>query len=150
MKRVVSVACALLLIAVWGWVRKSDRPASPDSKSPPLSAIILPQNYIRAASSLAADDFSKARDYLAELAREGTGDLQARAQSAADAPDIEAMREHFRALSEVAINRSYPEGYAIAFCPTYKGGVRWIQKRDAPIANPYLGKSGPPCGFFVD
>jgi hypothetical protein len=150
MKRLVSVACALLLIAVWGWVRKSDRPASSSSKAPPLSAIILPLNYIHAASSLAEDDFNKAKDYLVALAREGTGDLQARAQSAADAPDIEAMRENFKALSEVAINRSYPEGYAIAFCPMYKGGARWIQRRDAPIANPYLGKSGPPCGFFVD
>ena len=40
---------------------------------------------------------------------------------------------------------SYPDDYAVAFCPMYKNGSKWIQKREAPIANPYLGKSGRPA-----
>ena len=40
--------------------------------------------------------------------------------------------------------------FLCSFCPLYKEGSKWIQKREAPIANPYLGKSVPPCGSFVD
>jgi hypothetical protein len=108
-------------------------------------------SYMDAASALAQDDFAKAKESLNLLAEESRGDLQARAQHAAKAADIEAMREAFKTLSEnAAIHMSYPDDYAVVFCSTYKGGSKWIQKRDAPIANPYLGKSGSTCGVFVD
>jgi hypothetical protein len=108
-------------------------------------------SYVHASSALAVDDFERARQFLIALATESSGDLKARAQAAADARDIETMRAAFKTLTEeVAVNMSYPDDYAVAFCPMYKDGSKWIQKREAPIANPYLGKSGPPCGSFVD
>jgi hypothetical protein len=108
-------------------------------------------SYMDVASALAQDDFAKAKESLDLLAKESKGDLQARALAAARTVDIEAMRESFKSLSErAAINMSYPDDYAVAFCPTYKDGSKWIQKRDAPIANPYLGKAKPTCGSFVD
>ena len=61
------------------------------------------------------------------------------------------MRALFKGLTEgIVVNMSYPDDYAVAFCPMYKNGSKWIQKREAPIANPYLGKSKPACGSFVD
>jgi hypothetical protein len=115
------------------------------------SDIFLPMSYFHAASALAVDDFGRAREFLRGLASESTGDLRARAEAAAASPDIETMRESFKTLSEeVAVHRSYPDDYAVAFCPRYKDGSKWIQKREAPIANPYLGKSVPACGSFVD
>jgi hypothetical protein len=123
--------------------------ASIDMPAP--TTIILPMDYMHAASALAEDDFGKAREHLIALAKAGTGDLQTKAQAAADAADIEAMRESFKALTEeVAVNMTYPDEYAVAFCPMYKDGSKWIQKREAPIANPYFGKSMQTCGAFVD
>jgi len=108
-------------------------------------------NYMHASSALAMDDFERARQFLISLATESTGDLKIQAQAAAGAPDIKAMRVSFKTLTEeVAVHMSYPDDYAVAFCPMYKDGSKWIQKREAPIANPYLGKSVPPCGSFVD
>jgi len=118
---------------------------------PAAPSHLLPMSYFHASSALAADDFGRAREFLRALASESTGDLKARAESAAGAPEIEEMRESFKTLTEgVAIHLSYPDDYAVAFCPRYKNGSKWIQKREAPIANPYLGKSVPTCGSFVD
>jgi hypothetical protein len=108
-------------------------------------------SYFHASSALAADDFGRAREFLLALASDSSGDLKARAEAAAGTTEIEAMRESFKALTEeIAVHMSYPDDYAVAFCPRYKSGSKWIQKREAPIANPYLGKSVPACGSFVD
>jgi hypothetical protein len=126
-------------------------PACAPKSGQQKSDIILPMSYFAASSALAVDDFGRAREFLLALASASTGDLKTRAEAAAAAPDIETMRESFKALTEeVAIHRSYPDDYAVAFCPRYKNGSKWIQKREAPIANPYLGKSVPTCGSFVD
>src|SRR5262245_13670841 len=53
---------------------------------------LLPMSYFHASSALAAADFSRAREFLRALASETTGDLKARAESAAATPDLEAMR----------------------------------------------------------
>ncbi|HET9220682.1 MAG TPA: hypothetical protein VFR18_27125 [Terriglobia bacterium] len=112
---------------------------------------VLPMDYMYTASALAIDDFGKAQESLAALSRNSKGDLRDRAKAAAAAADIETMRERFKALTEeVAIHMSYPDDYAVAFCPRYKDGSKWIQKREAPLANPYLGKSVPACGGFFD
>ena len=119
--------------------------------SPPEPDLVLPMSYFHASSALANDDFSRAREFLRALASDSTGELKARAEDAASAGDIETMRASFKALTEyIAVNRTYPDDYAVAFCSMYKNGSKWIQKREAPIANPYLGKSTPPCGSFVD
>ena len=121
------------------------------ARKEPASETILPMSYFYASSALAEDDFGRAREFLRSLAAESRGDLKTRAQTAAGMPTIEGMRTSFKALTEeVAVNRSYPDDYAVAFCSMYKNGSKWIQKREAPIANPYLGKATPPCGSFVD
>ena len=150
MKRLQLIAGTLALLLVLRWIQ-SERPASSIQETPNPSDIVLPMKYVDAASALAEDDFASAQESLIALAKASTGDLNSRAQAAATAADIEAMREAFKTLSEeVAMNRSYPDDYAVAFCATSKGGSKWIQKRDAPIANPYTGKAAPPCGAFVD
>lgn len=132
----------LVLAILWGCAPNDEQQGS---------TTLLSMNYMHAASALAMDDFGRAREFLISLATESAGDLKARAHAAAEAPDIAAMREAFKTLTEeVAVNMSYPDDYAVAFCPMYKDGSKWIQKREAPIANPYLGKSVPPCGSFVD
>jgi hypothetical protein len=137
----LQVFAIFLLVSIFG--------CAPEKQQPP--AIFLPMTYLHASSALAADDFGKAKVFLRALAAESRGDLKARAEDAAGTGDIEAMRESFKALTEeVAVHMGYPDDYAVAFCPRYKNGSKWIQKREAPIANPYLGKSVPACGSFVD
>jgi hypothetical protein len=149
MKRLQLIAGTLALVLVLRWIQQ--RPTSSNSETANPSDISLPLEYMDAVSALAVDDFASAQKSLNALAKASTGDLHSRAQVAANSTDIEAMREAFKSLSEeAAMNRSYPDGYAVAFCSTSMGGSRWIQKRDAPIANPYSGKAAPPCGAFVD
>jgi hypothetical protein len=132
---------ALLLVHMWGCT----------SKKPETPNLVVPISYFHAASALAVDDFGRAREFLKTVASESSGDLRTHAQAAAASPDIETMRALFKGLTEgIVVNMSYPDGYAVAFCPIYKNGSKWIQKREALIANPYLGKSVPPCGAFVD
>jgi len=106
-------------------------------------------HYMDAAAALAADDLEKAKASLAALAKESTGELQKLAQAAADTGDIAATRERFKALSVVATSMDLPEGYAVAMCPMYKGGSKWVQKRET-LHNPYFGKTMPTCGSFVN
>jgi hypothetical protein len=151
MKRISILVGALALILLWRWLVVNERPEPPAEQTAEVSYTVVPMSYMDVASALAQDDFAKAKESLDLLAKESKGDLQARALAAARTVDIEAMRESFKSLSErAAINMSYPDDYAVAFCPTYKDGSKWIQKRDAPIANPYLGKAKPTCGSFVD
>ena len=140
MKR--AVIGTLFLVHLWGCAAKKQETPN----------LVVPMSYFHAASALAADDFGRAREFLKTVAIESRGDLRTQAQAAAASPDIETMRAYFKGLTEaVVVNMSYPDdNYAVAFCPMYKNGSKWIQKREAPIANPYLGKSGPPCGSFVD
>jgi hypothetical protein len=143
MKRIVLIAGVLVAgyMSLWRYF--------PDREAP--ESIVLPMEYMATASALYEEDFAKAKSSLQVLVASSTGDLRSKAQTAAAAPDIEAMREAFKTLTEeVAINMSYPDEYAVAFCANYKDGSKWIQKREAPIANPYLGKSKAACGSFVD
>ena len=150
MKRLQLITATLVVLLLLKWVQY-DYPVTSTPETPQSSAILLPVEYMHAASALALDDFSKARESLTALAKASTGDLQARSQVAANAADIETMRSSFKALTEkVVVNMSYPDEYSVAFCPMYKGGSKWIQKREAPIANPYFGKSMQTCGGFVD
>jgi hypothetical protein len=103
-----------------------------------------------AAAALAADDLPKAKAALAALASESTGELKTLAQAAADTGDIAATRDAFKALSKVATTMELPPDYAVAFCPMYKNGSKWVQKKDATIANPYFGKQMLTCGNFVN
>jgi hypothetical protein len=104
-------------------------------------------HYIDAAAALAEDDFDKAKISLTALAKETTGELQARAQAAADTGQIAATREAFKALSAIAVQMELPPDYAVAYCPMYKGGAKWVQKKET-LANPYYGKEMLTCGNF--
>lgn len=102
-------------------------------------------HYIAAQEALAADNFAKAKSSLTELAKESQGEVKARAQAAADATSIAAMRKAFKPLSEAVVKLALPAGHVVAFCPMYEGGGSWVQKGEK-IANPYYGKSMLTCG----
>jgi len=101
--------------------------------------------YVAAQEALAADDFAKAKTALTDLAKESQGEVKARAQAAADAANIAAMRKAFKPLSAAVIQMSLPEGHVVAFCPMYEGGASWVQKGQK-VSNPYYGKSMLTCG----
>jgi hypothetical protein len=128
---------ALLMISVSGCSTNS-------VKAAPLSP-----NYTAAQEALAVDDYDKAKVALTALAAESTGDFQKEAQTAASAPDIDSMRMAFRSASDILIKSGVPAQYAVAYCPMYKGGSTWVQKKGS-IVNPYTGKSMPGCGVFKE
>jgi hypothetical protein len=155
MKRIPYIAGTIALLAAFGCAPKTDQPAE-DKKAPeakeaaaPTSSDTLPLSYMDAATALSIDDFDKAKVSLTKLSKETTGDLQAKATTAANAADLPAMREAFKELSAVAVNFKLPPEYAVAFCPMFKGGSKWVQKKDK-LANPYFGKSMQTCGSFVN
>jgi hypothetical protein len=123
--------------------------AAPDAAPAAAPPTTVSMNYIDAAAALAADDLDKAKASLAAFAKESSGEIQKLAQAAADTGDIAATRERFKALSAVVTNMPLPDGYAVAFCPMYKGGSKWVQKKDT-IHNPYFGKTMQTCGTFVN
>jgi hypothetical protein len=107
----------------------------------------LSPNYIAAQEALAVDNYDQAKTALAALSAESNGEFQKEAQAAAAAPDIDSMRMAFRSASDILIKDGVPAEYAVAFCPMYKGGSSWVQKKGS-IVNPYTGKSMPGCGVF--
>jgi hypothetical protein len=112
-----------------------------------VSAAPLSPNYTDAQNALAADNFGDAKKALKALAAESTGDFQRADDEAASAPDIDSMRTAFRSASDILIKNGVPAEYAVAYCPMYKGGSSWVQKK-GDIVNPYTGKSMPGCGVF--
>lgn len=133
----MGILCAGLLIFAAGCSTNS-------VKTAPLSP-----NYTAAQEALAVDDYDKAKVALTALAAESTGDFQKETQAAASAPDIDSMRMAFRSASDILIKGGVPAQYAVAYCPMYKGGSSWIQKKGS-IVNPYTGKSMPGCGVFKE
>jgi len=111
-------------------------------KAAPLSA-----NYVAAQEALSADNFDQAKTALSALAAESTGDFHKEIIAAASAADIDSMRVAFRSASDVLIKNGVPAEYAVAYCPMYKGGASWIQKK-GPIDNPYMGQKMLTCGEF--
>ena len=159
------ISCALLILATLSACSPAPEPTpaplketTPDAAPPPSTTEAVPEppapatlsmHYMDAAAALAADDFESAKASLAALAKESTGELQKLAQAAADTGDIAATRERFKALSVVATSMKLPEGYAVALCPMYKGGSKWVQKKET-LHNPYFGKTMATCGSFVN
>ena len=132
-----SAACAALLFAAAAC-------SSTTVKATPLSP-----NYTAAQEALAVDDFDAAKVALNALASESSGDFQKEIQTATTAADIDSMRLAFRSASDILIKNGVPAQYAVAYCPMYKGGSSWIQKKGS-IVNPYTGKSMPGCGAFKE
>jgi hypothetical protein len=165
MNRIPYIIGTAAVLAVLGCAPKdkltTDAPAAPPQEAAktetpavaapatPASDGVLPMSYMDAATSLAADDFDKAKAALTALAKESTGELQTKAQAAADTGQIAAMREKFKDLSALAATMKLPPDYAVAFCPMYKGGSKWVQKKET-LANPYFGASMLTCGSFVN
>jgi hypothetical protein len=133
----MGILCAGLLIS-------ASACATNTVKAAPLSL-----NYTAAQEALAVDDFDKAKVALTALEAESTGDFQKEIQTAATAPDIDSMRMAFRSASDILIKNGVPAQYAVAYCPMYKGGSSWVQKKGS-IVNPYTGKSMPGCGVFKE
>jgi hypothetical protein len=140
----------LALLATPGCVSKDEPPTAPAAEGTPETPApdgVLSTHYMDAATALADDDFDKAKVSLTALAKETTGELQAKAQAAADTGQIAAMRDAFKALSAIAVRMQLPPDYAVAYCPMFKGGAKWVQKKDT-LANPYYGKTMSTCGRF--
>ena len=102
-------------------------------------------HYIQAQEALAADDYETARGALAELAENKSGgdEMNELTRKAAQAEDINAMRNAFKPLSKQAVKQDLPEGVVVAYCPMLR--ARWLQK-DGDVANPYYGESMLTCG----
>ena len=130
-----ALICTLLLIYTAGCSQNNEKPAP------------LWTSYGTAQQALANDNFEEAKSALMALATESTGEFQKQIETAASAADIDAMRMAFRSASDTLIQNGVPPEYAVAFCPMYKGGASWVQKK-GPIVNPYTGKSMPGCGSF--
>jgi hypothetical protein len=157
MKRITLLLAVIVLISLSACAPtenaptpKEEKPTAAVPEAPaPTTPTTLSMNYIDAATALAADDFAKAKASLTALAKESTGDIKTLAQTAADTGDIAAMRAAFKPLSVVATSMELPTGYAVALCPMYQGGSKWVQKKDK-IANPYFGKTMQTCGSFIN
>lgn len=161
MNRIPFVVGTLAMVAMLGCAPKNDQStsssAAPEAKeadvpatpAPPPPDGVLPMSYMDAATALAADDFDKAKISLTALAKQSSGEMQTRAQSAANAANIAEMRTSFKELSAIASQMQLPTDYAVAFCPMYKGGSKWVQKKET-LANPYYGKTMLTCGNFVN
>lgn len=121
---------------------------APEPQPAQPASTVLSVHYMDAAVALAADDLDKAKASLSALAKESTGEMKTLAQAAADTGDIAATRERFKALSAVAAGMELPADYAVAYCPMYKGGSKWVQKKTDTLANPYYGKAMLTCGNF--
>lgn len=102
-------------------------------------------HYIEAQEALAADDYEKARGALSQLAENRSGDeeMAQLVRKAAQAEDINALRNAFKPLSEKAVGATLPDDVVVAYCPMVD--ARWLQK-DGEIANPYYGKEMLTCG----
>ena len=111
------------------------------------ASTVLSMHYMDAAAALAGDNLEKAKAALEALANESTGEMKTLAQAAANTGDIAATRERFKPLSAVAAKMELPKDYAVAFCPMYKGGSKWVQRKGT-LANPYFGKTMLTCGTF--
>ena len=111
------------------------------------ASTVLSMHYMDAAAALAEDNLEKAKVALEALANESTGEMKTLAQAAANTGDIAATRERFKSLSELATKMELPKDYAVALCPMYKGGSKWVQKKGT-LANPYFGKTMLTCGSF--
>jgi hypothetical protein len=162
MRQITLLFLAFILLVFSSCAPKTDSPpsseavpqATPEPQKAPEAAAapasnVLSMHYMDAAAALAADDLEKAKAALTALANESTGELKTLAQAAADTGDIAATRDAFKALSKVATTMELPTDYAVAFCPMYKGGAKWVQKKDK-LANPYYGKQMLTCGSFVN
>ena len=163
MRRIPFLFLALILLTFSACASKTDstapREAAPEAAPTPEAtqtpepaaptSNVLSTHYMDAAAALAADDLEKAKAALTALANESTGEMKTLAQAAADTGDIAATRDAFKALSKVATTMELPPDYAVAFCPMYKNGAKWVQKKDK-LANPYYGKTMLTCGSFVN
>lgn len=154
----ITLPAATFFLLVFSACAPTDTPTTPKEAVPeaavepepePTTPTVLSMHYVDAAAALAADDLKKAKASLAALAKESTGEMKKLAQAAADTGDIAATRERFKALSVLATGMELPEDYAVAFCPMYKGGSKWVQKKGT-LANPYYGKQMLTCGSFVN
>lgn len=153
--KLLTLCSIALIISLLVACTPSDDAAAPEKPAPEVTAApappskVLSTHYVDAATALAADDFAKAKASLTSLAKDSTGELQTLAQAAANTADIAAMRDAFKALSNVATTMELPPDHAVAFCPMFKGGAKWVQKKDK-LANPYFGNEMLTCGNFVN
>ena len=117
----------LFLLSGWGWAGDRLHPDCLDA-------------YIAVQEALAADNYRGSQMALENLWRRSEGELAALVKRAVATPDLAAMREAFKAISELVASKALPSGYLLAYCDLafIDQGAHWVQ-RDGPLRNPYLG-----------
>ncbi|MEX1270695.1 MAG: efflux RND transporter periplasmic adaptor subunit [Balneolaceae bacterium] len=99
----------------------------------------LVPDYLQLREALANDDFGMARQHMEMFSEE-------------DFSDIEDLREEFKVISEMLVERVEEEGYEGTlykqYCPMYDGGSNWISDREE-IENPFYGDQMHNCGETV-
>ncbi|MEX2457159.1 MAG: efflux RND transporter periplasmic adaptor subunit [Balneolaceae bacterium] len=97
-------------------------------------------DYLQLREALTNDDFGKARLLMEMFSEEAFS-------------DIEDLREEFKVISEMLVERVEEEGYDGElykhYCPMYEGGSNWISDREE-IENPFYGNEMHDCGETVE
>ena len=100
----------------------------------------LVPGYLQLRVALASDDFGMARQHIDMFSEE-------------DFSSIDELREEFKVVSKMLIERVEEEGYDGTlykqYCPMYDGGSNWISDSEE-IENPYYGDEMLKCGETVE
>ena len=119
------------------------RPAEPAS--------LLP-SYEKVSTALVADNLPAAREEARQLATEAAelhrDDLAIPARAVAEARDLAAARQSFKALSsQMVVIARKQRGFFILHCPM--ADADWVQST-RQVANPYFGQSMASCGEVTE
>jgi len=123
-------------------------PGAKTDSSSGLAAREVLAAYEALSRALVADDLATARKdgtHLAERAHAADQDeIAEHAAGLAESDSLEKAREHFKVISEEAIELAAGrEGYYVMTCPMAKAD--WVQS-NKEVANPYMGQKMPHCG----
>jgi hypothetical protein len=108
------------------------------------------EGYAAVSTALYKDDLVAAKKAAAGMVKHDKDSAMTKpAQAIVDSKDIEVARTHFKELSDIAIPIAKKDKMMhMVHCPMAMGGkgADWLQKSDAEVQNPYLGKAMPHCG----
>lgn len=142
MKKLITILSPTLLVSialVASSCSDSDRGTTPQASSTALNG------YLKVSAALFQDDLAGAQAAARDVAESGDLVLTAPAKALAEAPNIEAARKEFVALSKQAVALSEGEpGFHVGSCPMVENGL-WVQT-DTSVKNPYMGQKMPSCG----
>jgi hypothetical protein len=145
MKSIIrSLTMCFLLPAAFAPSLLLSAPAEAAATTPSSTDTMLTR-YEAVRAALAHDDLPAARQAAALLSD------QPAARRIAQAADLAAAREAFKALSTVAVGLAKDRpGYFIAFCPMVPDDQGYWVQTTRRISNPYMGSRMAGCGEIED